>query len=120
MQGNLNNQKWDSILDTLYKEQYRLKLGILYMLCSGFGVFMICFSYFLLSIYSLDLDRVLTIYLAGMAVYYKFFFRATKDGYFYRVFLLKIISDFRRKTDEALRQNLKENSAKKLTSNKEI
>lgn len=108
----MTNKLEGSIIQTLYKDQFRLKLGIVYLFCSGFNVLAIIIAYLLIGTYSLE--KIIMMYLVAMLLYYKFGFKYTKDGGFYRVFLLKVFSDFKSRVNKALRKNLKENSSKKL------
>ncbi|PSM52738.1 hypothetical protein CBLAS_0858 [Campylobacter blaseri] len=110
----LNNDKV-SLLNTLYKEQYRLKLVIVYLFASGFNFILIILILINLKMGS-SLVFNITAYMFLMTIYYKFVFKQTKDGGFYRVFLFNSLSKFNRKIDDEVKILLKENSAKNIRS----
>lgn len=67
-------KKYD-IYTILYKEQYRLKLGIIPLVLSKISIIagVVCFYYF-------DLQNAFFIYGILLITYYKFAFNQTKDG----------------------------------------
>lgn len=111
----------ENILNIINKEQYKLKLGIVYLVASGFNFCMLAVSYLLyksnIKFFSLDfsLDVVITIYIIAMILYYKFSFNLTKDGHHLRAFVFRILANFNAKIDKSLREQLKTNSAEKIT-----
>jgi len=114
--NEMTNKRQGSILNTIYKEQFRLKLGIVYLFASGFNILALIVCYFINK--NSTLDKAVTIYLLVMVLYYKFWFKQTKDGGYYRVFMFRVFSDFKRKTFKILREILQENSAKKIKGDK--
>lgn len=107
----------ENILNIINKEQYKLKLGIVYLVASGFNFCMLAVSYLLYksNIKFFSLDVVITIYIIAMILYYKFSFNLTKDGHHLRAFLFRILANFNAKIDKSLREQLKTNSAEKIT-----
>lgn len=107
----------ENILNIINKEQYKLKLGIVYLVASGFNFCMLAVSYLLYksNIKFFSLDVVITIYIIAMILYYKFSFNLTKDGHHLRAFLFRILANFNAKIDKSLREQLKRNSAEKIT-----
>ncbi|QKF93199.1 hypothetical protein [Campylobacter sp. CCUG 57310] len=107
----------ENILNIINKEQYKLKLGIVYLVASGFNFCMLGVSYLLYKsdIRFFTLDVVITIYIIAMILYYKFSFNLTKDGHHLRAFLFRILGSFNAKIDKSLREQLKRNSAEKIT-----
>lgn len=102
------------ILNVIYKEQYRLKLGVVYLICTGFNIFALAIFY-LVHKGGLALDFTALIYLATITIYYKFLFGLTRDGRHFDSFALKFLSELNARIDKKLRENLKSNSAIKLT-----
>ncbi|OCR87731.1 hypothetical protein CFT12S00416_07850 [Campylobacter fetus subsp. testudinum] len=103
---------------TLYKDQFRLKLGIVYLFCSGFNFIMLGVCYVLYMYNYGGLDFIMCLYFISMLVYYRFEFKYTRNGENFNVLILKLFSDFNIKVNSVLRQNLQENSCK--ISNSEV
>lgn len=102
------------ILNVIYKEQYRLKLGVVYLVCTGFNILALLIFY-LIHKSGLAFDFTALIYMATITIYYKFVFNLTRDGRYFDSFMLKFLSELSAKTDKKLRENLTSNSAIKLT-----
>ena len=102
------------ILNIIYKEQYRLKLGVVYLVCTGFNILALLIFY-LIHKSGLAFDFTALIYMATITIYYKFVFNLTRDGRHFDSFVLKFLSELNAKTDKKLRENLTSNSATKLT-----
>lgn len=117
MTNQMTNKKEGSLLNTLYKEQFRLKLGVVYLFASGFNVvaLILCYCVYRTS----TLDKAITIYLLLVILYYKFGFKFTKDGGFYDMFIFRVLSRFQKRSYEIYRAILKEDSAKKIGSKNE-
>ena len=79
--------------EILYKEQFMLKLGLIYLLGS---LFSICW-FVILYLFEVESTSFIAYYAIGLLAYYKFFFKANHNGGQFRVFLFKILSDFNSK-----------------------
>lgn len=112
MSSQMTNKKEGSLLNTLFKEQFRLKLGVVYLFASGFNIIALIICYFVYK--TSTLDRAISIYLLLIILYYKFGFKFTKDGGFYNMFIFRLLSKFQQRTYKIYRDILKENSAKKI------
>ena len=112
MSSQMTNNKEASLLNTLFKEQFRLKLGVVYLFASGFNIIALIICYFVYK--TSTLDRAISIYLLLIILYYKFGFKFTKDGGFYNMFIFRLLSKFQQRAYKIYRDNLKENSAKKI------
>lgn len=110
MSSQMTNKKEGSLLNTLFKEQFRLKLGVVYLFASGFNIIALIICYFVYK--TSTLDRAISIYLLLIILYYKFGFKFTKDGGFYNMFIFRLLSKFQQRAYKIYRDNLKENSAK--------
>lgn len=76
----------------LYKAQFTQKLGLKYLVLSGFSVSL------LIVFYLLDFDFLTCcwVYIAAMSIYAKWFFPFTKDKGHYQVFLIKFYCNLKR------------------------
>lgn len=116
MDSNLNDKELrekHKIYNILYKEQYRLKLGIVYLLGTQANFIALIVVFLAIKSEYTTLDIITTCYMIFMLVYYRAFFNYTKDGHQNRIFMFKIVSDFIRRVNKKLRENLDFNSAKK-------
>ncbi|PAF46598.1 hypothetical protein BKH41_08825 [Helicobacter sp. 12S02232-10] len=93
------NQEKINIHDVLYKNQFRLKLGIKPLLLSRASFILFAFAYFLF-----DGINFLLTYSVSMLLYYKFFYSLTRDGYQYDVFGYLIFIMFIKKIREKRRK----------------
>lgn len=103
--------------NTLYKDQFRLKLGIVYLFCSGFNLIMLSVCY-ALYMYKYGVGFIMSLYFISMLIYYRFGFKHTRNGENFNVFILRTLSDFNIKINNILRKNLQENSCKKEAKEK--
>lgn len=102
------------ILNVIYKEQYRLKLGVIYLICTKFNLLALA-TFYLVHKGGLAFDFAALLYLSTITIYYKFVFGLTRDGRHFDSFVLKFLSELNARIDRRLRENLKLNSASKLT-----
>lgn len=88
-------------IDTiLYKEQFRLKLGLIPLLLSRASIIVLisCCIVF-------DTIKIPVAYGMLMMLYYKFLFNKTRDGYQMDNFLYKFISNFNKTLRSKIKQN---------------
>ncbi|MDR1285385.1 MAG: hypothetical protein LBJ88_04205 [Campylobacteraceae bacterium] len=76
------------IYNTLYKEQFRLKLGFTYLLASGWAL---CFLVVIVFM-NMSLEKSASIYIFGLTLIYKYVFSMTRDGFHYEPFFYKKLS----------------------------
>ncbi len=88
--------------DVCYKEQFRLKLGLEYLIATETSIFGI------LGLMLLDssFGTFLSLYFFIMLIYYYFFFSATKDGGHFRVFAFEIMGDIKQKITLLARKSI--------------
>lgn len=87
-------------IDTiLYKEQFRLKLGLLPLIFSKASIVVLLFCFL-----SFDTLQAPLVYGILMMLYYKFFFNKTRDGYQMDNMVYKILSDFNTSLRNRVRQ----------------
>ncbi|RDU61839.1 hypothetical protein [Helicobacter sp. MIT 14-3879] len=84
----------------LYKEQFRLKLGLIPLLLSKASIIVL-----ILCILLFDMVKVPVFYGMLMMLYYKFLFNKTRDGYQMDNVLYQALSDF----NKSLRNHIKQN-----------
>lgn len=117
MNVNLNDKELiekHKVYNILFKEQYRLKLGIPYLLGTRANFIALIMVFLATYFKYATLDIIATCYIVFMIIYYRAFFNYTKDGHQNRIFIFKAVSDFMRRINKKLRENLDFNSAKKI------
>jgi hypothetical protein len=67
------------------EEQFKLKLGFTYCLCTGFSFIAIIVIFF---VFNLNASKSAALYGITMLLYYKFWFNYTKKGQHYQPFFL--------------------------------
>lgn len=86
--------------EILYKEQFMLKLGVVYLLGSLPSILW----FLILYLAEVEFTNFIAYYAIGLLVFYKFFFKANHNGGHFRVFLFKILANFNRKLIEITRR----------------
>lgn len=117
MNSNLNDKELiekHKIYNILYKEQYRLKLGIPYLLATQANFILLIIAFIIFHFKYATLDIIMACYIACMVIYYRAFFHYTKDGHQNRIFIFRVASNFMKRVNKKLRENLDFNSAKKI------
>ncbi|MBE7358753.1 hypothetical protein [Campylobacter sputorum] len=104
----------EKLLNIVNKEQYRLKLGIVYLFTSGFNLIAMIVTYLLYKLSGYSLDIVITLYLISIIFYYKYWFNYTKDGKHFDGFVFRSLVAFNIRVEKKLREMLELNSAKKI------
>lgn len=86
--------------EILFKEQFMLKLGIVYLLGSLPSIL------WFLILYSAEVEftNFITYYVIGLLVFYKFFFKANHNGGHFKVFLFKILTIINKKMIDITRK----------------
>jgi hypothetical protein len=84
----------------LYKAQFKQKLGLKYLLLSGFSISLLIIFYIL----DFDFLTCCWVYIAVMSIYAKWFFPYTKDKGHYQVFLIKMYCTLKRNILVRLRE----------------
>lgn len=79
--------------EILYKEQFMLKLGVVYLLGSLPSILWLV----ILHLAEVEFINFITYYAIGLLVFYKFFFKANHNGGHFRVLLFRIFSAFNKK-----------------------
>lgn len=77
--------------EILYKQQFKLKLSIYYLLLSAVSILTI---FVLLLFMDFSFFIGISIYTAIITIYYKFFFAYTREGKQYEVFGYKLLGEF--------------------------
>lgn len=106
-------RKQEILERVIYKEQYKLKLGLVYLFASGFNFVIMLFCFILFKFFDFGLDICITIYFIMNIFRYKYSFNY-KIGDNFNIFMFYIMSMFIRRIETSLRQNLKIQSAEKL------
>ena len=104
----------EKILNIVNKDQYRLKLGIVYLFTSGFNLIAMIVTYLLYITIGYSLDIAFTLYLISIIFYYKYWFNYTKDGRHFDGFVFRSFVAFNIRVEKKLREMLELNSAKKI------